>query len=205
MPPATHVQSPPSLPTPFSLLRTHAPVEAGHALSPAQAADLILLPGAVDAVAALAAAGAKVFVVTNQPDVARGRLDPAELALMHDHLRATLAVDDIAVCPHDGAEGCHCRKPRPGMLIDLAARHRVDLDASYMVGDRWVDIAAGAAAGCTTILVERRYSWDSTSAGSPPATLHPDHRVANVATAAGVILARARRTDARTRAEGEVT
>jgi D-glycero-D-manno-heptose 1,7-bisphosphate phosphatase len=118
------------------------------------------------------------LVVTNQPDVARGTLDPEELDRMHDRLTRELCLDAVRVCPHDGVD--RCRKPASGMLLDLSAELGVDLTNSYIIGDRWVDIAAGAAVGATTILVERPYSWRETSAGSPAAQLAPDHRVGDV-------------------------
>jgi D-glycero-D-manno-heptose 1,7-bisphosphate phosphatase len=166
---------------------TEAPVVDGKALSPSQAKDLVLLPGAEEAVAKLRALGALTFVVTNQPDVARGALNPTQLELMHDHLARVLRVDEIRACPHDSTDACLCRKPRAGMLTELASGWNVDLESSYMVGDRWVDIAAGCAAGVTTILVERSYSWSPTSAGVPPPDLEPDHRVRDVMAAAEVI------------------
>jgi D-glycero-D-manno-heptose 1,7-bisphosphate phosphatase len=165
-----------------------APVVEGRPGSPRFARDLVLLPGASGAVRALREAGARVFVVTNQPDVARGSLDRAELDAMHEQLRESLSIDDIRVCPHDGAQACACRKPRPGMILELARDWAVDLAESWTVGDRWVDIAAGAAAGTRTVLVEREWSWAPTSAGTPPAWLSADHRVGDVAEAAGIIL-----------------
>jgi D-glycero-D-manno-heptose 1,7-bisphosphate phosphatase len=164
---------------------TDAPVVDGQALAPMRATDLAILPGAREAVAIVHALGSRALLVTNQPDIARGTLDPAELELMHQRLTRELGLDDIRVCPHDGDHPC--RKPAPGMLLDLAATHDVDLSGSYMIGDRWVDIAAGAAAGATTILVEHPYSWSSTSAGAPPAELAPDHRVPDVLAAARLI------------------
>lgn len=73
-------------------------------------------------------------------------------------LRQTLPVDDIRVCPHDNADHCTCRKPRPGMLLSLAAQWHIDLEASFLVGDSWKDMAAGKEVGCTTILLERSYN-----------------------------------------------
>jgi D-glycero-D-manno-heptose 1,7-bisphosphate phosphatase len=164
---------------------TDAPVVDGQALAPTRSKNLTILPGAREAVAAVHALGGLALVVTNQPDVARGTLDPAELDLMHERLTRELRLDDVRVCPHDGVD--RCRKPAPGMLIDLAARHGVDLSSSYMIGDRWVDIAAGAAVGATTILVEQPYSWAATSSGAPPVDLAPDHRVSDVLGAAQII------------------
>jgi D-glycero-D-manno-heptose 1,7-bisphosphate phosphatase len=166
---------------------TDAPVVDGKALAPTEATDLAVLPRVPEAIEMLRAAGARLFVVTNQPDVARGTLDPRQLDLMHEHLRVALGVEEIRVCPHDGVEGCACRKPAPGMLLDLIDEFAVDPAVSWMVGDRWVDVAAGAAAGVTTVLVDRPYSWRATSSGSPASDLQPDHRVEDLYDAATLI------------------
>jgi D-glycero-D-manno-heptose 1,7-bisphosphate phosphatase len=166
---------------------TEATVADGAAGSPLLASELRVMAGAQEAVAALADLGARVFVVTNQPDVARGTLALRELATMNHFVRDRLRVHDIRACPHDGTDGCACRKPKPGMLDDLAREWHVDLAASWTVGDRWVDIAAGRAAGTRTILVERPYSWAPTAAGSPPAALAADYVVADVTEAAALI------------------
>jgi D-glycero-D-manno-heptose 1,7-bisphosphate phosphatase len=171
---------------------TEATVIAGRAGSPRGASDLRILPRSAAAITRLRRFGALVFVVTNQPDIARGALDQTELEAMHVLLRRELTVDDVRVCPHDATERCACRKPLPGMLTDLARQWKVTLGESWMVGDRWVDVAAGATAGVKTILVERPYSWLETSAGPPPSGLEPDHRVRDVAEAVDVI-ERARR------------
>ena len=62
------------------------------------------------------------------------------------------------VCYHDTKDGCDCRKPKPGMLLRAAAEHGIDLSRSFMVGDRWSDVAAGAAAGCKTFLFDVPYN-----------------------------------------------
>ena len=119
--------------------------------SPWLPGEFRVAPGAADAVRRLRERGWLVFVVTNQPEVARGRIRPADLEAMHAALRAAVPVDDVAVCPHDDASGCECRKPRPGLVRGLAARHGVDLARSFLVGDTWRDVGAGRAAGCRTI------------------------------------------------------
>lgn len=159
----------------------------GGSAPPTSVDDVAIIPGAGDALATLRAAGYCLVVVTNQPDVARGSTSRAEVDAINEVLRRELPLDAIYVCFHDGP-ACACRKPRPGLLLD--ARHDLDLDLrrSWMIGDRWVDIAAGAAAGIRTVLVERAWSWIATSSGAPPADLVPDHRVASIGEAAELVL-----------------
>jgi D-glycero-D-manno-heptose 1,7-bisphosphate phosphatase len=93
-----------------------------------------------------------------------------------------MPIDAVYVCPHDSGEGCGCRKPAPGMLVQAADDLDLDLPASYMVGDRWRDVGAGRAAGCTTVLIERGYT--------EPERLEPDLTAGDVAEAAALILDR---------------
>jgi D-glycero-D-manno-heptose 1,7-bisphosphate phosphatase len=125
----------------------------GRRLSPLSDAEFAVLPGAAEAVRALRGAGLLAVVVTNQPDIRRGRLSAANLALMHARLERDLEINAIYVCPHDDADNCTCRKPRPGLLRAAARDWEIDLDASFLVGDTWKDITAGRAAGCRTIHV----------------------------------------------------
>lgn len=96
--------------------------------------------------------------MTNQPDVARKLISPSELERMNRRLVDELEVDLVKVCPHAQDEGCRCRKPAPGMLLDAAAELGISLEKSYMIGDRWSDVDAGRAAGCYTIKIERRWA-----------------------------------------------
>lgn len=134
----------------------------GKPASPRAAGELEIEPEAPDALAALKAAGYLLLVVTNQPDVRRGLMSAETLDAIHGRLARALPVDDIVACTHDNADDCACRKPKPGMLLDLAERHGVDLSRSWMVGDQDRDIACGQAAGCATILLKKFYN----SAGS---------------------------------------
>ena len=107
-----------------------------------------LLPGVVEACRPSPTPGWPLVVVTNQPDLARGALDPAELE--RDARRGcapSCRSTTSCVCPHDDADGCACRKPRPGMILDAARRLGLDLDRSVVVGDRWRDIEAAHRAG----------------------------------------------------------
>ena len=140
--------------------------------SPRSIEEFVLADGIAIAVARLQAHGFRVFVVTNQPDVARGMLSPTTLEEMLATVRR-LGVDDIMVCPHDEEAGCSCRKPRPGMLEALAERWGISLHDSLLIGDSWKDVEAGRAAGCQTIILHKDYN-EGTNA---------DFRVADLAAA----------------------
>ena len=127
----------------------------GRKVSPRTVREFRLFEEAGPAVRRLRDLGLEVFVVTNQPDIGRGLMEAAELREMHAQLERAIAPREIAVCPHDDADGCHCRKPRPGMLLDLAERHHVDLSRSFMIGDMAKDMEAGRRAGVHSILIDR--------------------------------------------------
>ncbi len=129
--------------------RPHPPPDVEH---------MRLLPGVSQACETLRAAGLPLIVVTNQPDIGRGTADAAHVARINERLRESLDLDEVIVCPHDDADDCPCRKPRPGMLLDAAGRYGIDLSASVMVGDRWRDIEAGKAAGTRTVFIDRDYA-----------------------------------------------
>jgi D-glycero-D-manno-heptose 1,7-bisphosphate phosphatase len=116
-----------------------------------------VLPDAATACSNLKRAGFVLVVVTNQPDVARGTLDAAQVDLMHERLRSFVPLDEICVCVHDDSDACACRKPQPGMLLDAAERLNLDLARSACVGDRWRDVEAARRAGVRAVYVERHY------------------------------------------------
>ena len=110
--------------------------------------EVEILPGVPEALTVLHERGFILLVVTNQPDVARGTQSRNVVEAINNQLRQQLPLDGVYVCYHDNADRCDCRKPSPGMLLKAAAEHDIDLRASFMVGDRGSDIAAGNAAGC---------------------------------------------------------
>jgi D-glycero-D-manno-heptose 1,7-bisphosphate phosphatase len=128
-----------------------------------------LIPGAPEAVRLLKEAGYRVVVVTNQSGVARGYYPLEAVHLLHRHLDRELAlrgtsVDAYYICPHHPVHGlgeygteCGCRKPLPGMLLKAAEDLSLDLNRSYLIGDKLSDIEAGRAAGCRSILVRTGY------------------------------------------------
>jgi D-glycero-D-manno-heptose 1,7-bisphosphate phosphatase len=155
-------------------------VRDGKPVAPTKIEEFRFLPGVEDAVRRLKQTGYTVIVCTNQPDVATGRTSPAILEAMHALVRERLKVDDVKACLHTDKDDCDCRKPKPGMLLAAAREHGIDLAASYMVGDRWRDTAAGHAAGCTTIFVDYGYEQDGPNV--------PDYVVASLPEAVDTIL-----------------
>jgi D-glycero-D-manno-heptose 1,7-bisphosphate phosphatase len=144
--------------------------EVGYLADPRQ---VVLIPGAGAAVAAINRAGIPVVLVTNQAGIARGYLSEARLAEIHQRLSALLAeeggkIDAIYYCPHHPTEGiapyrlqCSCRKPQPGMLLQAATELAVDLPRSTMIGDKLSDLEAGVRAGCRSILVRTGYGGET--------------------------------------------
>lgn len=129
--------------------------------------EIRLFKYAPQAIQKLKQAGFKVIVVSNQTVVARGLATEDEVAEINNHLQALLVraggdrVDGFYVCPHHPNAtlptyrvDCDCRKPRPGMLLQAAQEHHLNLQASFMVGDRITDIIAGMKAGCRTVMVQ---------------------------------------------------
>jgi D-glycero-D-manno-heptose 1,7-bisphosphate phosphatase len=116
------------------------------------------LPGVFQALAALTALGLPIFVVTNQAVVNRNILSRDQLEEIHlrmlRQLRGSGArVDAVLSCPHDSHQGCRCRKPEPGLLLNAAKLHGIDLSRSVLVGDAVTDVIAGKRAGSRTVLV----------------------------------------------------
>src|SRR5450432_2479217 len=132
-------------------------VRDGKPFPPAGLGELKIYPEASGALARLKHAGYLLIVVTNQPDVARGRTPRRVVETIDTAIGAELPIDDFLVCWHDDADACACRKPKPGLLLEAAGRYGIDLSRSFLIGDRWRDIDAGAAAGCRTVLIDRKY------------------------------------------------
>ncbi|HWD17700.1 MAG TPA: HAD family hydrolase [Verrucomicrobiae bacterium] len=125
------------------------------------------LPGVAAALRRLQAAGFRLIVVSNQPVVARGLATEREVEAIHQEIQRQIVrdggptLDAFYFCPHhpratleEYRRDCECRKPRAGLLRQGAAAFGIDLKSSFMVGDRITDIAAGAAVGCRTVMVE---------------------------------------------------
>ncbi len=130
----------------------------GKPYPPRNIEETVLVPAAGEALGKLKARGFLLLVVTNQPDVRRGTTTREQVQEIHRLLSSQLPLDDFFVCYHDDGDNCDCRKPLPGLLLQGVEKYGVDVSRSYLVGDRWRDIEAGAAAGCRTILIDHRYN-----------------------------------------------
>jgi len=112
--------------------------------------------------ARLKAANFLLIVVTNQPDVGRGKQSRETVEAMHSKMQSALPlIDRIEICYHAGerhSQPCNCRKPRPGLILRAAAQLEIDLAASYVIGDRWRDVDCARAAGCRAIFIQRDYN-----------------------------------------------
>ena len=132
-------------------------VRDGRPYSPQSHDEVEILPGVIEAIRSLKEAGFLTVAVSNQPDVARGAIPRELVESINRHLGAVIGIDHFQVCYHDDSDQCHCRKPKPGLLHDAAALLGIELRHSFLVGDRWRDIAAGRAAGCKSIWIDYDY------------------------------------------------
>jgi D-glycero-D-manno-heptose 1,7-bisphosphate phosphatase len=134
------------------------------------------IDGSLDAIARLTQAGYRVVVATNQSGIARGLFDTSTLIAIHDRLQQAAAqaggrIDAFFFCPHAADSACECRKPKPGMLLEIARRFNVSLSDVYMVGDAQRDLEAAAAAGARPVLVLTGKGRKTKSDGKmPPGT-----------------------------------
>jgi len=164
--------------------------------------DLVLVPGAAAALARLSAQGWLLVLVTNQSAIARGLITPAQLDAIHAVLRQQLAaggarLDAIYYCPHHPTAGigaykveCECRKPKPGLVLQAAREHGLDLARCWMVGDAARDLESGWAAGVPGILVATGKGQDEIARLRERGE-EPEACVSDLPAAADWILARA--------------
>ena len=147
----------------------------------ADPALLRFMPGALAALSRIAATGCALVVVSNQSGLARGHFDRAQFACLQAALEQRLrdeggiALCDMLICPHapgpEGRPACLCRKPAPGMLLQAARRHELDLSRSWMVGDTLDDIEAAHRCGCRAVLLDSggETLWQRSSMREPEA------------------------------------
>jgi D-glycero-D-manno-heptose 1,7-bisphosphate phosphatase len=139
------------------------------------------IKGSLEAIARLTQAGWRVVVATNQSGIGRGLFDMATLNAIHDAMHRAVQqaggrIDAIFFCPHRDEDQCACRKPKPGMLLEIARRLNVDLEGVPVVGDALRDLQAAAAAGAQPVLVLTGKGKKTREAGGLPkgTAIYPD-------------------------------
>jgi D-glycero-D-manno-heptose 1,7-bisphosphate phosphatase len=160
-----------------------AVVRNGRPYPPARVEDFELHEDVVAGCAQLKTANFLLVVITNQPDVGRGKQSRETVESMHLKMRSALPLDRIEICYHAGeryGEPCDCRKPQPGLILRAAAELKIDLRASYVIGDRWRDVDCARAAGCRAIFIQRGYEESLREA--------PDFTVTNFSDAVNTVL-----------------
>ena len=133
-------------------------IRHGLPTSPISLNELEILPGVKESILRLKKLNYICLLVTNQPDVSRGKIEKKTVIEMNNFLKKEIELDDIFVCYHDDYEKCKCRKPKSGLLIQASKKWDIDVRKSFMIGDRWRDIQAGISAGCKTIFIDNNYN-----------------------------------------------
>lgn len=143
--------------------------------------EWIPIPGSLEAIARLNRAGYRVVVATNQSGIARGLFNIVTLNAIHQKMHAAARmvgadIDAVFFCPHASENNCDCRKPKPGMLHEIAARFDTNLRGVPVIGDSLRDLQAGYVAGCVPYLVlTGKGKITQTKGGLPPgATVFPN-------------------------------
>jgi D-glycero-D-manno-heptose 1,7-bisphosphate phosphatase len=151
----------------------------GRSVAPRRLEDFRLYPDAAASLQRLKQAGFLLVVVTNQSAVGNGLISGSEVDAMHKTMSHELPLDAIKACFHGQTDHCDCRKPKPGMILEAATELGIDLQKSFIVGDRTSDVEAGRAAGCATVFIDLGYE---------PAPGAADYVVHSIAEAADLII-----------------
>ena len=133
-------------------------VREGKPFPPLQISEVQIHQGAVNAVNLLKDSGFEIVVITNQPDVARGRSNKEQVEGINEYLGKEIGISHFYTCFHDDVDQCPCRKPKIGLFLQAAKALNLDLTSSFMVGDRWRDIEAGQSAGCICYFIDYSYA-----------------------------------------------
>jgi D-glycero-D-manno-heptose 1,7-bisphosphate phosphatase len=152
-----------------------------------------MFPFAGTAIRRLNEAGLAVIVVTNQSGVARGYFPESLVQQVNERMQRELSaagahVDAVYYCPHSSADGCDCRKPRTGMIERAAREHNLDLQRSYVVGDRYGDMELAFRSGCKAVFVRSGYGLGEETWHAKDWLKGPDVIVENLEQAANWIL-----------------
>jgi D-glycero-D-manno-heptose 1,7-bisphosphate phosphatase len=135
-----------------------SPIIGGVPRPPASISEVEILPGVIEALQILKKHNLVPVVVTNQPDVARGYATQSHVEAINAQIGARTRIEHFYTCFHDDADLCNCRKPSPGLIYSASRELDLSMSESFLVGDRWRDIAAGQTAGCQTFFIDYSYA-----------------------------------------------
>ena len=136
-----------------------------------------LLPHVKEPLAEFTKMGYLLFIISNQPDISRGFIEKGITEKISRIIYDKYPIKEIMICPHDDHHNCNCRKPNPGMILELSKKYNIDLKKSFLIGDNWKDIEAGQRAGVITILINYPYNK----------SVKTDYRVKNLVSAVKLI------------------
>ena len=126
--------------------------------APLELNKLKILAGVKKAIKELRKSGWLIIVITNQPDVARGKAKFINIELINRYLKKHLSINKFYTCYHDSVDQCDCRKPLTGSFSRAQKKYKISFKKSFMIGDRWSDIEAGKKIGCKTIFIDYKYT-----------------------------------------------
>jgi D-glycero-D-manno-heptose 1,7-bisphosphate phosphatase len=135
-------------------------IEDGLPISPSSLNKFKIIKGVKKSINRLKKLNFLCILITNQPDVFRGKIAKKTVVKMNSYIKKKIKLDDMFVCYHDNEHNCSCRKPKPGLLLKASKKWKIDLKKSFMIGDRWKDILAGKKVGCKTIFINNNYKND---------------------------------------------
>lgn len=137
-------------------------VKGGKPYSPYLIEDIVIPEGVKPGLLKLKKRDFLLIMITNQPDISRGKLTLNSLNKINNFLSKELLLDDVFSCIHDDKDNCLCRKPKTGMITDAILKWKIDVNRSFLVGDRWKDIEAGKRMNLKTILINHNYKEKKT-------------------------------------------
>ena len=132
-------------------------VREGKPFPPMNLDSVHILDGVCESIIKLRQAGYEIVVVTNQPDIARKKIEFKKVQEIHKYISEKTQIRNYYICPHDDIDNCECRKPKIGLLLSAAYDLNLDLEKSIVIGDRWRDIQAGQQAGCKCFFIDYSY------------------------------------------------
>jgi D-glycero-D-manno-heptose 1,7-bisphosphate phosphatase len=129
----------------------------GVPVPPAHIENVNILEGVKESIELLTGSGYTPVVISNQPDIARGKTTFDEVLEINNYISIKTGIKHFYFCPHDDVNQCECRKPKPGLILNAANELDLDLTASYLVGDRWRDIQAGQSLNLGCFFIDYSY------------------------------------------------